>query len=147
MRPCVPDPLDLRTQRAVALAGDVRDVLEELALGDAAGEVALREVVVVAPRPPLRRRCRRVVAETASSSSGTRGQQRPDQRPLAGARGPGDHEHRRRRARLPRCDASEPSEASGASLLYRLKSPISSVRCRSERPPTVFDSLIRHWFR
>src|SRR5207245_3747880 len=29
----------------------------------------------------------------------------------------------------------------------RLKRPISSARCRSERPPTVFDWLIRHWFR
>src|SRR5919108_221121 len=30
---------------------------------------------------------------------------------------------------------------------HLLKRPISSARCRSERPPTVFDWLIRHWFR
>ena len=27
------------------------------------------------------------------------------------------------------------------------RAPISSVRCRSESPPTVFDWLIRHWLR
>ena len=30
---------------------------------------------------------------------------------------------------------------------FRLKSPISSARWRSDSPPTVFDWLMRHWFR
>ncbi len=31
--------------------------------------------------------------------------------------------------------------------LVAAKSPTSSARCRSDRPPTVFDWLMRHWFR
>ena len=42
---------------------------------------------------------------------------------------------------------AEPVLAFAAEPVYRLKSATSSARCRSERPPTVFDWLIRHWLR
>src|SRR5881409_4522226 len=52
-----------------------------------------------------------------------------DERALPRAGGAGDHEHRR--------------HARG----YLWKSATSSARRRSERPPTVFDWLMRHWLR
>ena len=108
----MPDPLDLLPQRAVALPGDVRDVLEELAVGDAAGEVALREVVVVAAfllAFAAEARCR----GDRKLELGHARQQLADQRSLAGARRPGDDQHRRRRARSSAA-TPQPQEASGA---------------------------------
>ena len=63
--------VQLRAQRAVAAPG-VLGVLEEVALEHAAVELDVVEEVVVARRAPPPARGERVVAETASSSSGTR---------------------------------------------------------------------------
>ena len=43
------DAVDLGAKRAVPLPGDVRHVLEEVAAGDAVGELPVREEVVLAP--------------------------------------------------------------------------------------------------
>ena len=65
------DPVELRAERAVAVAGDVLDVLEELAARDACEEVVVgEEPVLAAVLLPGRRS--RVVAETVASIAGTR---------------------------------------------------------------------------
>ena len=51
---------------------------------------------------------------------------------------------------LPAPDGPEMTNSLGRRAPRRLSgssSATSSARWRSERPPTVFDWLIRHWFR
>ena len=85
------DPLDLRPQRAVPLARDVLDVLEELAGLDARAELVLVEEPVLAPvllpgaLRPRRRRDRDLELGSRSTSAA-------DQRALAGAGRAGDDE-------------------------------------------------------
>src|SRR5581483_2637181 len=115
----------------VAVAGDVLHVLEELAARDTLEEVVVGEEPVFAPvllrAPPLARRGRHGRLDLRHTLD-----ELANERALAGARRARDDEHRRHRTHLH----------------YRLlKRPISSVRCRSDSPPTVFDWLIRHVFR
>ena len=118
------DPLDLRAERAVPLPRDVDDVLEELPRLDLRDECRLVEEVVVLPillPRPLRARRRRdgdleIVAALDQSL---------DEGALPRPRRAGDDEELRRRPQ-------------------RRRRPTSSARCRSDRPPTVFDWLILH---
>ena len=89
--PVAGDPVDLGAQRAVALARDVGDVLEEVALVDAADELGVGEEPVLAP----------VLLALAAQAGGRRDrdlelghalEQGLDERALAGPRGAGDHE-------------------------------------------------------
>ena len=126
-RALVADAVDLGAQRPVAVARRDVDPLEELAGVDA-------RVELLVGRGTSSRAVLLARAAAAASSPRPRArapgmplEQRLIQRPLAGARRAGDDEDWRQRP------------------LSRLKRPISSCRWRSERPPTVFDWLIRHW--
>ena len=90
------------------------------------------------PRPG---RCGRVVAEIATSSSGTRSRSARISVPLPRRpTGPVTT-----KTGLTASTAGIPS-AGGAGDHLLLKRLTSSARWRSESPPTVFDWLIRHWF-
>src|SRR5581483_5285411 len=125
------DPLELRAKRPVAMAGHELDVLQKLAARDTLEEVLVAQEPVVTPvrlpAPALAGRGRHGHLDLGHAL-----EELVDERSLAGARRARDDEHRRHR--------DHPH--------YRLlKRPISSVRCRSESPPTVFDWLIRHVLR
>jgi len=106
---------------------DVHDVLEERALLAEANELLLAQEVVLAS-----------VLFSWAERPGRRGDgdlevraavdERADQRAFAGPRRPRDDE-----------EPGAPAQ--------RRSSPTSSARWRSLRPPTVFDWLMRHWFR
>src|SRR5262249_34680303 len=126
------DPVDLRAKRAVAASRHVRHPFEKLVCIDPAREVVVGQEPIVRPvdlagalRP---RGCRHRDLEPVDAL-----EQALDQRSLAGPRRTRDDEDgpRRHRQDQPRW----------------LKRSTSSVRWRSERPPTVFDWLIRHWLR
>ena len=120
------DAVDLRAERAGALM-QKGDVLEELAVLDAAVELLVGdEVVVDAVDLTLSTRPRR--RRDGQLEVGASLEQRLDERALAGPRGAGDDEELGARAQ-------------------RRSRPTSSARCRSDSPPTVFDWLIRHWLR
>ena len=118
----VEDALDLGPKRAVA-TGDVDHVLEELVPFRPLEELFLAEEVVLAPfgLALATRPCRR---RDGQLEVGAALEQSLDERALSGPRRTGDDEELQRRRR-----------------------PTSSARWRSERPPTVLDWLIRHWFR
>jgi hypothetical protein len=117
-------PLDLRAQRAVAVAR-VDRVLEEGPLLDAAVELRVGEKPVVASvdlaaaRLAGRGRDRQLEAGEALL-------ERADQGPLADAGGTGD------------------DEDVGALGVYRRRLETSSWRWRSERPPKVLLGEMRH---
>ena len=134
--PVLRDPVDLGAQRAVAVPRDVRDPLQERALVDPARELVVGEEPVLAP-VDLARASRARRGRDGDLEPWNALEQALDQRPLARARRPGDDEDGPRRA---------PPGAVTLALRW-LKSSTSSVRWRSESPPTVFDWLIRHWFR
>jgi hypothetical protein len=83
-------PIDeLGTEGAVAVAGDVDHMLEELAGSDPTSELRLTQEVVLAsvllPRTPLARRCRDGDLELGHACT-----ELADQRSLAGPGGTGD---------------------------------------------------------
>src|SRR5262245_5561478 len=120
------DPLDLRAQRPVAVAG-VLDVLEEGALRDQRLELRGAQEVVLDPVD---------LARPAAAGGGRHRDLQPreagkdslDERPLP----------RPRRAR----DDDDPGTPA-----YRCSSSSSSVRCRSDRPPTALPFDILQVFR
>ena len=117
------DPVELGGERAVASADEL-DVLEEVAGLDPLDELLLGEEPVLAPvhlARPLRPRRR----GDGDLELGLALEQALDQRSLAGPARAGDDEDRQSALAV-----EEPNEV--------------SVRWRSERPPTVFDWLIRH---
>ena len=130
--PLVEQAVDLRSEGAVAAAGE-RDVLLELVVVDAALELGVGEEEVLAPvdlARALRSRGRR---DGDLCALGLPSQHAADERALAGAGRAGDDEQPRRERRR-----EHPYRLSG-------RSTTSSPRWRSDRPPTVFDWLIRHW--
>ena len=117
-------------------------MLDEVARRDVPLELLRREEVIVdaVAAPPAA--AARVVADTDSSSSGIALEQTADQRALADAGGPGDHEDLAvaptvARARL----------RGDAGTQRRRMSATSSRRWRSDRPPTVLLGEILHWPR
>ena len=93
------DPVELRAKRAVPMAGDVLDVLEELASRDAREELAVGEEPVL-PAVLLPTPHRACGGRNRDLDSGNLLDELADQRPLAGARRARDDEHRGHPTRL-----------------------------------------------